>query len=215
MHEVAQWVNPKARVVYVDRDPFVVEQSEKLLRGNPNTAFVNRDIRDAAGILGSDAVHDLIDLSRPVAILCVAVLQFVPGDGEPGAILRSFRDAVAPGRHLALSHPVPRSSEAAQISQTYAQTRSQLTFRTPEQVRELFDGWEILEPGVVSLHQWRPSTVEPGAQRPGSAAAENAGFNSVQAKPCSCAAEPGAQRPGSAAAENAGDWFCCAIGRKP
>jgi hypothetical protein len=176
VHEVAQRANPNARVVYVDRDPFVVEQSEKLLRSNPNTAFVNRDIRDTAGILESAAVHDLIDLSRPVAILCVAVLQFVPGEGEPGAILRSFRDAVAPGSHLALSHPVPRSSEAAQISQTYTQTRSQLTFRTPEQVRQLLAGWEILEPGVVSLHEWRPSDSE---------------------------------------RDPAGDWFCCAIGRKP
>jgi hypothetical protein len=93
-------------------------------------------------------VKELIDLDRPVAVLCVAMLQFTT---EPAAIVGYLRDRVPPGSYLVISHPVPRTAQAGSISQIYAG----LTFRTPEQVATLFEGWELVAPGIVSLHDWR------------------------------------------------------------
>lgn len=148
VHEVAQRLNPGARIVYADVDPYVVSQARDLLSGTKNVSFAQADIREPASVLGSSAVKELIDPERPVAVLCVAMLQFTT---EPAAIVAYLRDRVPPGSYLVISHPVPRTAQAGSISQIYPG----LTFRTPEQVGKLFEGWELVAPGIVSLHDWR------------------------------------------------------------
>lgn len=148
VHEIAQRLNPSARVVYADVDPYVVSRARELLLGTQNVRFAEADIRDPATVLGSPAVRELIDLGHPVAVLCVAMLQFTT---EPAAIAAYLRDRVPSGSFLVISHPVPRTAQAGSISQIYAG----LTFRTPEQVATLFDGWELVPPGIVALHEWR------------------------------------------------------------
>jgi hypothetical protein len=165
-HEVAQEANSGARVVYVDNDPIVLSHGQALLAKNGGTAILEADVRDPAGILDADETKALIDLSQPVAVLLVAVLHFVtapghhrhvPGDPAPGEIVDAFRERVAPGSHLVISHitfdGVPPDDKTA-LEGMYEKATSPVVFRSREETRELFTGWDLLPPGVVRSWQW-------------------------------------------------------------
>jgi hypothetical protein len=157
-HETAHRIDPQARVVYVDRDPVAVVHSELLLKDVANVGVLAADFRDPDRILGSDAVGSLIDLSEPVAILVVAVLHFVPEEDRPGELLVRFRDAVVPGSYLVMSHGSRDSSQQAmgEVASLYRSASDQLTHRSREQIRDLFTGWDLVDPGVVWVPEWRP-----------------------------------------------------------
>lgn len=104
VHEVAQGVNPAARVVYVDNDPVVLAHARALLATDERTVAVAGDFLDPSGILVDPAVRGHLDFSRPVAVLLVAVLHFVPDEADPAGCVAVLRDAVAPGSALVLSH---------------------------------------------------------------------------------------------------------------
>lgn len=161
VHEVAQRAAPDTSVVYVDNDPVAVEHSRAILAGDPRTAVVQADLRDPDAVLAQDAVRRLLEAGEPVAVLMVAVLHFVPDEADPAGLVARFRDATPPGSHLVLSHATPgeRADRAAEHRDLYRRTATPMTMRTPDQVRRLFDGYELLDPGVVYLPQWRP---EPG-----------------------------------------------------
>jgi SAM-dependent methyltransferase len=161
VHEVAQQAAADTRVVYVDIDPVAVEHSRHVLRGNDRATAVSGDLRDPAGILADPEVRRRIDLSQPVAVLLLAVLHFVGDDAEVARIVGTLRDLVAPGSYLVISHASHEGwpEETEQITQLYRDVSSQLTTRTTGQIREMFEGWRLVEPGVVPGPEWRP---EPG-----------------------------------------------------
>jgi hypothetical protein len=165
-HEVAQEVNPEARVVYADNDPIVLSHGQALLAKNGNTAIVEADVRDPVSILEADGTRALIDFSEPVAVLFVSMLHFitepghsrhVPGNASPGEIVATFRDRVVPGSHVVITHTsvdgVP-ADERASLESTYEGATSPAIFRSPEEIAELFAGWRLLPPGVVRPWQW-------------------------------------------------------------
>ncbi|MFB6393535.1 SAM-dependent methyltransferase [Polymorphospora lycopeni] len=158
VHEIVHAANPDGRVVYVDVDPVAVGYSRYLLAGVDGAAVVQADIRDVGSILEAAETRRLIDLSRPVGVLAVAVLHFV--DDDPAGILGRFRMATVPGSYLVVSHlttPAQMSREAVGVVRRYREsTGSPLTFRTRDQVVDLFAGWELLSPGVVPVDQWSP-----------------------------------------------------------
>jgi hypothetical protein len=158
VHEVAQGVDPEARVLYVDHDAVAVAHSELLLRGNPRARVLQADLRRPEDVLGAPAVRELLDLSRPVGVLMSAVLHFVAPDEKPEAIVARLREVLAPGSYLAISHAtgMGRTAPFAEAQELY-RSAAPITYRDHDKVRGLFEGWEIVEPGVVWLPEWRPA----------------------------------------------------------
>ncbi len=162
VHEVAQEIAADIRTVYVDNDPVVLAHSRALLGDNSTTAAVLGDVRDPAGIIGDQAVRVLIDFTRPVCILLVAVLHFVPDAADPRSLLAAFREAMVPGSYLILSHGTvdgapPEVAAKADASRVYDQATAQVTLRDAAQVAALLDGFTLVEPGLVHTSQWRPA----------------------------------------------------------
>ncbi|SHF09368.1 SAM-dependent methyltransferase [Streptoalloteichus hindustanus] len=166
VHEVAQRVDPEARTVYVDVDPVAVAHSDGLLADNPYATAVRGDLRDVDAILGHPEVRRLLDFGQPIGLLMVAVLHFVPRSDDAAGIVARYRDALAPGSHLALSHmsltgQPPEVLERFQA--VYANARFPVVLRSRAELLDLFAGFELVPPGLVSVAEWRPD-AEPCAE---------------------------------------------------
>ncbi|MWA02827.1 SAM-dependent methyltransferase [Actinomadura sp. LD22] len=162
VHEIARRVRPGARVVYVDNDPLVAAHARALVDTDERTAVVEADLRDPATVLDDSQVRALIDFGRPLCVLFVAVLHFVPDERDPAGIVRRFTEAIPPGSHVILSHAAVEERRNVNVGETYRSqsANAALVARTREQVAGLLDGLTILEPGVVPLHGWRPAGNE-------------------------------------------------------
>ncbi|SEP66103.1 O-Methyltransferase involved in polyketide biosynthesis [Streptomyces sp. yr375] len=164
VHEVAQRASPGARVVYVDHDPVAVARSQEVLAGNADAGVVAADLRKPQEILGSVQVEQLIDLERPVALLLVAILQFVEDADDPYATVAEFAAALAPGSLLVLTHAsyegIPLPPERAQGAvDVYKDIRNPLIMRSRAEIERFFEGYDMVEPGLVPMPLWRPDTA--------------------------------------------------------
>jgi S-adenosyl methyltransferase len=159
VHEVARDTVPGARVVYVDHDPIVVAHNDALLATRDGVITIRGDVRDPEAILAHEALAGCLDFSQPVAVLLLSVLHFISLEEDaPGAIAR-FRERLAPGSYLAISVGTSDGADPgmlAEATQTYAGARTPFTLRTRAQIMDLFDGFDLVEPGLVSLPEWRP-----------------------------------------------------------
>jgi SAM-dependent methyltransferase len=162
VHEIAQAVAPEARVVYVDNDPIVHVHANALLAGD-STTVVLADLRDTEALLAHPAVQQVIDFDRPVAILLVAILHFIGENDDPMGILKRLRDAVVPGSYLVISHGTGDFDEraASGIAKAYSRSSAPGTARSHAEVLRLFDGFDLVEPGLVQVSLWRPEVAEP------------------------------------------------------
>ncbi|HKT03865.1 MAG TPA: SAM-dependent methyltransferase [Rugosimonospora sp.] len=161
VHEIAQRYAPDSRVVYVDIDPVAVMHSRHILDGDRRCAVIQGDLRDPRAILDDSLARDLLDFDRPVAVLLVAVLHFIHDHEDPAGIVRELRDSLSPGSHLVLSHaswPADATVAVRQAQHTYDRMAAQLVLRTRDEVATLFDGFDLLEPGLVTVANWRPDT---------------------------------------------------------
>ena len=158
VHEIAQQAAPDARVLYVDNDPVAVAHGELLLRGNAQAGVLQADIRRPQEILDSPALGEVLDLTQPVGVLMIAVLHFVAPEDKPEVLIGSLRELLPPGSFLAISHGtgMGRTANFEAAKELY-KTAAPLTYRNHDEVRALFDGWDLVEPGVVWLPEWRPS----------------------------------------------------------
>jgi hypothetical protein len=164
VHEIAGQVAPGARVVYVDNDPIVHVHASALLTGSGATAIVLADLRDPGAILAHPKVRELIDFSQPVALLLVAIMHFLAEGEGPAGIVATLRDALSPGSYLALSHGTADfhpPGVAGEAATTYENATAPLVLRTFEQVSAFFDGFELMEPGLVQAPLWRPDGKPP------------------------------------------------------
>jgi SAM-dependent methyltransferase len=168
VHEIARHHNPATRVVYVDIDPVAVAHSRSILTDNQYATVIHADLRDSAPIMADPALTELVDLSRPVAVLMVAVLHFVPDDEEPRRIVAEYFDKVAPGSYLVLSHATHevRPERRAEFERLYASTTNPLFMRSGAEITSMFDRFTPIDPGVVYLPQWRPDAPEPFSDHP-------------------------------------------------
>jgi hypothetical protein len=159
-HEVAQAVDPNARVVYVDNDPIVLAHARALLTGKPGTtAYVDADARDTGRILAEAA--ETLDFSQPVGVMLIAVLHCVPDEDEPGQIVADLLAACPPGSYLAVTHPARDQLDVAvKAEESLSKSMGmKVTFRTRAAVEGLFAGQaELVEPGVVPVQEWRPTS---------------------------------------------------------
>lgn len=158
VHEVAREVSPDCRVVYADLDPTAVLYARHLLGDDERTVIVRGDLQDPATILDRPEVRGLLDLDRPVAVLMVAVLHFLPDGPALDAALRAYHDAAAPGSVLAISHAAPDGTPdlTDRVADLYNRSGAPLVLRDAGQVARFFDGWRMVEPGLVPGPLWRP-----------------------------------------------------------
>ncbi|WP_433888141.1 SAM-dependent methyltransferase [Streptomyces sp. CA-111067] len=160
VHEVAQGIDPAARVVYVDNDPVAVSHSRAVLGENEYAGIAAGDLRDPQSILSHPETRRLLDLGKPVALMLVAVLHFLPDADDPHAIVATLRDALAPGSVLVVTHAtlddIPDASVQRSAAEVYQRTATPLLMRTTAEVERFFDGFELVDPGVVPLPYWRP-----------------------------------------------------------
>ncbi len=169
VHEVAQAASPGARVVYVDNDPVAVAHSTSLLADNPDADIVDGDIRRPADVLSSPQVRKLIDFEQPVAVLMITILHFVTPAEDPAGIVARFRDALPDGSWLAMSHATneDRPDTAAAVGKLYsARATSPVTARSHDEILGLFDGFDLVAPGLTYVPLWRPDPADEIPENP-------------------------------------------------
>ncbi|GIH71828.1 SAM-dependent methyltransferase [Sphaerimonospora thailandensis] len=162
-HEVAQRIAPESRIVYVDNDPLVLVHAQALLTSTPPgvTDYIEADLREPDAILAGAA--RTLDFSRPVAIMLLGILHYIPDYDQVRAILARLLEAVPSGSYLAMTHSTSdlgdeavRKANADALAIWNEHAPVPLTARSREQVGRFFDGLELVEPGMVSMSRWRP-----------------------------------------------------------
>jgi S-adenosyl methyltransferase len=162
VHEVAQGAYPDSRVLYVDYEPVAVAHSQLMLQGNDNAAIIQADMRDPEAILSSVTTRRLLDFSEPVGLLMVGVVQFIPDEDDPWALARRYRDTLASGSYLALSaftwDNAPEGMAGA--VEVFRNSQDPIHPRTRAEIVRMFEGFELVEPGIVYTPEWRPERPE-------------------------------------------------------
>jgi S-adenosyl methyltransferase len=165
VHEVAQQNAPGTRVVYVDYDPVVALHGNALLASGRNVAVLRADLTEPSAVLEHPDLLRVLDLSRPVGLICASSLHFVPDEADPWGIVAQYRDRLCPGSYLAITHAPSRvpgedpEHDEENAAEVFRQTSASLHMRTLAQIQRFFDGFELVAPGVVFMNDWRP---EPG-----------------------------------------------------
>ena len=164
-HEVAQRAAPESRIVYADNDPLVLAHARALLTSTPEGAcdYIDADVRDPESILRQAA--RTLDVGQPVAIMMLGIVNFIIDTAQAQQIVRRLVGGVAPGSYLVISHPTTEV-DAAPMTEAVRfwnqQCSAQMTLRTREELLRLFDGMELVEPGVVTCSRWLPDVMEIG-----------------------------------------------------
>jgi SAM-dependent methyltransferase len=155
-HEIAQAVDPSCRVVYVDIEAVAVAHSELILADNPDADVVRADLRVPESVLTNPKTTALIDFSRPVAMMMYSSVHFVSDEDDPARIVAAYRDATVPGSYLAMSHATQddRPDVGEAINQ-YKRTANPGYLRPKAEVTSFFDGYDLVEPGIVFTPEWR------------------------------------------------------------
>ncbi|SFP96845.1 S-adenosyl methyltransferase [Amycolatopsis arida] len=169
VHEVAEEVDPTSRVVYVDNEPVAVAHSKVLLeqRGDPRRhATINADLRDPEHLWNEATATGVLDPNEPMALLMVAVLHFIPpGAGAEEAVAR-YKELLPSGSYLVVSHatndgvPPHLAAELGAAEERYKRANTPVGYRTREQFSAFFDGFELVEPGVVWFPEWHLDDVD-------------------------------------------------------
>jgi hypothetical protein len=172
VHEVAQAAAPEARVVYVDNDPIVLVHAGALLKSSPEgrTAYLRADLREPEKILGDPTTREVLDFDRPIALMLVAILHFIVDADDPRHIIRTLLDALPSGSYLVASHITDEHDPTGigQVQRLYEASGVQSQARTREVfTKVVFDGLELVDPGVTLVSEWRP---EGGGPLPSAAA---------------------------------------------
>ncbi|TMR94456.1 SAM-dependent methyltransferase [Nonomuraea basaltis] len=155
VHEIVREVSPGAGVVYVDHDPVVAAHARTLLAEAGRVAFVQADLLRPAELLAGPEVTGLLDLAEPVGVLLVSMLHFIQDADDPQGVVKILRDALAPGSYLVLTHAVATRSREAEKGPKKVY-RGSATGRTQEEIRAFFGDFELVEPGLVAVTDWRP-----------------------------------------------------------
>jgi S-adenosyl methyltransferase len=162
VHEIVQDIAPEARVVYADNDPVVLSHARALLTSNPEgaTAYVDADLRRPDEILRY--ARQTLDLTRPVAVVLVGIMHLISDDEDPYGIISRLMAATAPGSYLVITQPASdiHADAAAEGARRYNErVATKQTRRSRAQVARFVEGLDVVQPGVVQFHRWRP---EPG-----------------------------------------------------
>jgi len=152
VHEIAQQLNPAARVVYVDSDPVAVRHSEAILRDTPHATVIQADIRQPDQILDHPDVRQLLDFSQPVAVLLLFLMHFITDDEPAYGVVRVLRDRMVPGSYMAISHGTHDNvapDVVERLQNLYARSPTPVKLRSRTEIAAFFDGFELVDPGLV------------------------------------------------------------------
>lgn len=166
-HEVAQRVDPRCRIVYVDNDPMVLTHARALLTSSPQgaTAYVEADLEDTDTILAG--AEPFLDLDEPVAVMLLGVLGHISTTAEAGEIVERLVDAVALGSYLVIADGTSTLDERSRAQDRYNNSGAiPYQLRTRDEIESILNGLELLDPGVVSPPLWRPEPLEIGTPQP-------------------------------------------------
>ena len=166
LHEVAQSVAPESRVLYTDNDPIVLAHARALLLGAPEgqTAYLDADMREPQKILAAPQLRETLDLSEPVALTIIAMMQTIADDEVAHRVVQVLLDALPPGSYLAVSMPTDEidPDPIVEVKRQYEARGEVVRFRSRAEVEAFFAGLELVDPGIVQVHQWRPEPTDVG-----------------------------------------------------
>ncbi|SHM23238.1 SAM-dependent methyltransferase [Cryptosporangium aurantiacum] len=168
VHQIAQGVDPGARVVYIDNDPIVLAHGRALLAENGNTAVIQADMRDTAAILAQPELTKLIDFDQPVAALFVSVLHCIPDGDDPAALVARVFDRLPSGSYLVISHLASDDDAVREHLTEFMLTSTGGNWgrvRKPAEIATLFGDLDVIEPGLVEISTWRPDPAFAGPKQ--------------------------------------------------
>jgi hypothetical protein len=160
VHHIAQRHNSQARVAYIDNDPVVLAHGRAILQKAPSVGIIEGDLRSPEAIFNDGELQELIDLAKPVALCMSLVLHFIADNEDPYGLVARLSDPLCPGSYLLITHVTGDEHDVGTISEitaTYDEATAPLVPRDKTDVTKFLDGFELVEPGVVFLSQWRPS----------------------------------------------------------
>jgi hypothetical protein len=171
VHQVAQDVDPACRVVYVDNDPMVLVHGRALLANRPNTTVIEADLRSPEAILEHPAVRDRLDFAEPIGLLLLSILHHLHDAEDPGGIAATLRAALPSGSYLAIihfwdpgeEHPLV-SAKVHDAERVFNETLGTGRWRSRSEIEAYFGDFEMLQPGLVPVAEWRPD-AEPPAEK--------------------------------------------------
>lgn len=162
-HNAAHALNPDTRVVYVDHEAVAYEALRHATADDPRLGAVCADLRDRDAVLHDPITEELIDYSRPVVVVLGLVLHFIDDGQDPAGLLAEYREVLAPGSYLVISHDTGdgRDADMKQLAQLYTEMGMPVYLRGKAEMTALLDGFEIIEPGVVHMPLWHPNPDDP------------------------------------------------------
>ena len=172
VHQVAHDVDPAARVVYVDNDPMVLVHGRALLADNDSTTVIEADIRSPEEILEHQVVRKYVDFTEPVGLLLLSILHHLHDEEDPGRIAATLRDALPSGSHLAIIHfwdPADEhphiSAKVRDVERVFNETLGTGRWRRRAEIEAYFGDFEMVDPGLVPLAEWRPDAEATAEQK--------------------------------------------------
>ncbi|MFJ6070850.1 SAM-dependent methyltransferase [Streptomyces sp. NPDC093065] len=158
VHELALESAADARVAYVDNDPIVTAHADALLRSSDAISVALADLRDPSAVVDHPYVRNVIDFDQPVAMLLVSVLHFLTRAEAPEQVVATLRDALPVGSFLVLSHATGDFADRTRAQAVYDRADAPLNLRSLAEIERFFDGFDLVEPGLVQVPLWRPDT---------------------------------------------------------
>lgn len=158
VHEIAQAVDPSTTVVYVDNEHVAVAHSQLMLEGNPNAAMVHADITKPNLVLNDETTRRVLDFDQPIGLLGITIGHYILPEHDPQAVFAAYRDALAPGSYLALTHLTDDFDDTTsdEIIEKLKQSQNTVLSRNKTEIQSFFGDFELVEPGLVGTSQWRP-----------------------------------------------------------
>jgi O-methyltransferase involved in polyketide biosynthesis len=158
LHQEAQRHDPTATFVYLDNEAVSVEALRAKYSGHPRTHVALGDVRDVDDVLATLEASGLITLSKPVALIMGLVLHFIPDEENPAGFLARYREAMAPGSFLIVSHDTAdgREDDMRKFAELYHETNRPLILRNRTELATLLAGFDLVPPGIVHMPSWRP-----------------------------------------------------------
>ncbi|MFJ9346445.1 SAM-dependent methyltransferase [Streptomyces sp. NPDC101237] len=168
LHQVAQSVAVDARVVYADNDPLVLKYAQRLMRSTTQgrTAYVQADIRDPETLMNAVQDSEVLDFDQPIALSLNALMHFITDPHDPYAIIQQLLAPLPAGSALAMNHCTPDFDPVTwnKVAEVYTKSGAPVQFRSHDAVRRFFDGLDLIEPGIVCCHRWRPEAPADGTE---------------------------------------------------
>ena len=162
VHEIAHRIDPATRVVYLDNDPIVLAHARALLADDTVTFAAAGDLRDPAGLLADADVREHLDWDQPIGLLLCGILHYILDEEKPAQVVETLYRVLPAGSYVFIHHMLDSEDPAsATLQEAMQKGLGRTQFRTFAQIRELFGGLELVEPGVVLVPDWRP---DPGTQ---------------------------------------------------